>query len=52
MQGGLQEQVHKIPAVSTTHAPTEVAGSGRMNGKFVFITKDGRDVGRTLEKSA
>ncbi len=52
MQGGLQEQVHKIPAVGITHAPTEVAGSGRQNGRFVFMTKDGREVGRTLEKSA
>jgi hypothetical protein len=52
VQGGLQEQVHKIPVVSTTHAPTEVASSVSMNGEFVFLTKDGREVGRTLEKSA
>ncbi len=50
-EGGIQDEVQKIPEVRKTHAATEASSGMYMSGGFRYKTKDGRLVGRVLDKS-
>jgi hypothetical protein len=49
--GGIQEEVHKIDEVVKSNAPTETAYGRYDFGGIQHKTKDGRKVGRVLDKT-